>query len=146
MADAQTIDKFLSIIPEVKGKYRREERKYEEQPDTTNYRLVYKAGTLDGVLEILGRYFGEPLTPSGKRTPWRLRKHKVIVATGGIRKEQTLYVRDVEEGLTQYAAIWPWASDDKYYTLHVGFLFDDPSTRAAVDERFQATVKEEGDK
>ncbi len=69
---------------------------------------------------ILSAFLGDPVKPSGKApTPEDL---KLTEGTGGIRVEQTLFEKSVENG-SIIAKFWPW-KDDRHITLRMALLAD----------------------
>lgn len=72
---------------------------------------------------ILSAFLGEPIKPSGK-TPTS-KDLELTMGTGGIRVEQTLFEKSVENG-SIIAKFWPW-SDGLHITLRMALLSNSPA-------------------
>ncbi len=68
--------------------------------------IVIPAAELVKMNEVLAEYFGPPLKMQGDEPSEEAHKH--AEAYGGIRSDQTMYLRNMESGL-ELALIWPWS-------------------------------------
>lgn len=77
------------------------------------------AHSMDAVVDIVERHLGAATKPAGEPVSESLATRPLIAALGGIRADQTLFDRDLGEGLCLYVAFWPW-SGGKTITIKIG--------------------------
>jgi hypothetical protein len=84
------------------------------------FEAVFQTKDLDALLILLKNSFGEPLKPAGKTVGFSRNEKKILGLIGGIRREQTLYLKEETGGEYIYAALWPWQIDPSKITLKIG--------------------------
>ena len=75
---------------------------------------------LDACCRLLGQALGQPVKPFGQSAQFDPRTEYLVQSLGGIRPEQCLYLKPEGERHVIYAALWPWASNPEWITLHLG--------------------------
>lgn len=83
------------------------------------FEAVFQSKDLDKLLELLRKHIGEPLKPPGKRVRFARDVAKIVDSIGGIRTEQSFYIKKEETGEYVWAALWPWQSDPSRITLKI---------------------------
>ena len=83
------------------------------------FAAVFRAKESDKLLGVLQRYIGDPLKPPGKNVRLQKEAAKIANSMGGIRREQSFYMKEESDGYL-YAALWPWESDPSRVTLKIG--------------------------
>lgn len=81
--------------------------------------LVAPREQLEPVATIVEEHLGAPLKEAGAAVPKELAKNPMTSAMGGVRKDQTLYVKPIDDGLSLYVAFWPWGGGARF-TIKVG--------------------------
>ncbi len=81
--------------------------------------LVAPGTALEPVVAQVTEQLGEPRKASDDALPDELVDAPLVEALGGIRGEQTLYVKELGEGLAIYVAFWPWGGG-KRFTIKIG--------------------------
>jgi len=78
------------------------------------------------------RRFGHAYKPAGSTAFLKNLADPLVRKLGGIRKEQTLFAKDLGKDVTAYCMFWPWGSNPKKVSVRVGFLCapEDESTLA----------------
>lgn len=71
------------------------------------------------VTAVVERYLPPAVKPGGKPTPPELAEGPLCKAMGGIRSNQTLFVKDLGGGLSFYVAYWPWGNGQRF-TIKLG--------------------------
>lgn len=116
-----TWERFLLFIGKANALPKMEKRSRNESRSL--YEVVSKdrdAKTLEKELE---NFFGQPAKPTGKSVPLTLRFNATYKYLGGIRKEQSLFVKKTGPG-EFYGALWPWQSSPENITMHLGYYSD----------------------
>jgi hypothetical protein len=70
--------------------------------------LKAPSSAMDKVRAIVEEHLGEATKPKGDPVPPELGGRAMIEAFGGLRPDQTLYEKELAEGLFVYVAFWPW--------------------------------------
>ena len=109
----------MELIEGIKQRLEVEVREYSDQDEY--FEGVIQSKDLDVLGEILKSSLGEPLKKAGQRA--RLPRHlnKLIHLIGGIRIEQSFYIKEGEGSNFVFAALWPWQSDTSRITLKIGW-------------------------
>jgi hypothetical protein len=89
-----------------------EEREY--------FEAVFQNKDLNTLSSLLKDTMGEPLKPPGKNVRFPKHVQKLVDAVGGLRREQSFYLKEGQNGEYTYAALWPWQSDPSKITLKIG--------------------------
>lgn len=90
-------------------------------PDAHEYfEAVFMANDLVKLKTILEKEFGAVLKPPAKSIRFAKETQKVVDMIGGLRREQTFYVKKEGAGRYFYAALWPWQSNPSRITLKMG--------------------------
>jgi hypothetical protein len=82
--------------------------------------LVAPAANLKEVDAVVERFLPPPPTkPAGEKTPLTLIESPLFEAMGGVRGDQTLYLKVLGDGISVYVAYWPWGGGQRV-TIKVG--------------------------
>jgi hypothetical protein len=81
--------------------------------------LVAESLVQDAVSAVVEELVGPAAKPANAEVPAELRQHPLLDAIGGIRPSQTLYLKDLGEGLSLYVAYWPWGGGGRF-TIKIG--------------------------
>jgi len=81
--------------------------------------LVAPATALEPVSAKVAEHLGAPRKAADEVLPAELSDAPLVEALGGIRSDQTLYVKDLGQGLSLYVAFWPWGGG-KRFTIKIG--------------------------
>lgn len=82
--------------------------------------LVAAGASQGAVSAVIEPLLGPPTKPADSEVPAELQKHPLLDAIGGIRKNQTLYLKELGGGLSVYVAYWPWSGGGRF-TIKIGF-------------------------
>lgn len=83
--------------------------------------LVSPTTSLSAVCSAVERVMAAPVKASSGRLPPELASGNVLDAMGGIRDDQTLYLKSLGGDLSLYVAFWPWGGDAQF-TIKIGVL------------------------
>ena len=116
-----TIKETLSVIRELKSGF-------DLEPSDSRDPLVF-AGVVDSdiieeITPLVEKYFGRAYKPAGKSAFLINMTDRFAKAIGGIRKEQTVFRKNVTPTLDLYCAFWPWGSNPVRTTVRIGVLGD----------------------
>jgi len=100
----------LAALPDV----RREESRFEGE-----ITLVAERSAGDAVNALVEGELGPAAKSADAALTAELRQHPLVQAIGGIRGNQSLYCRDLGQGLTSYVAYWPWGGG-ACFTIKIG--------------------------
>ena len=106
-----TFDELKSALKELKLTETRAD-------DENLLEIVLSADEKESLNATLTQFFGKALKPAGDQPIKEV--EKFTAALGGIRDNQTLYLKK-EESLVRFAMIWPW-SDDATLTVKISHL------------------------
>lgn len=70
--------------------------------------------------DLLKGTLGSPVKEFGQPVSLEPKLRKAVEKLGGIRVEQCLFLKAVDDQHGAYATLWPWASDPARVTLKVG--------------------------
>lgn len=87
--------------------------------DEAGLEFVFRSRATSDVLRALATAFGPAAKPRGAHVAFPRPLRQLIDSRGGIRAEQTLFLRRGADGSVAFAMLWPW-NGDKYATLKVG--------------------------
>lgn len=83
--------------------------------------LVSPTTRLKDVCSAVEQVMSAPVKSSAGRLPPELTASGVLDAMGGIRGNQTLYLKSAGGDLSLYVAFWPWGGGDQF-TIKIGVL------------------------
>ena len=83
--------------------------------------------------------FGKPYKPAGQGAFFKNYFDGFVKAAGGIRKEQTLYRKDISPTLTLYCALWPWGSNPIKTTVRIGLLCGSSAEEHAMEKALRGS-------
>lgn len=108
----------MKVVDEIKGALELEIR---ASSDANEYfEAVLMAKDLAKLASILKENLGEPLKPSGKEVKFDKGIQKIADLIGGLRREQSFYIKSESGNKYIYAALWPWQSNPSRITLKIG--------------------------
>lgn len=109
---------FLTLVKGVNDLPDMNNRFYEEPRSL--YQVTSSGHSADELVEILSGFFGTPAKPPGKSLPVTLRFDSTVKYLGGIRRDQTLFLKKLKTG-SFYGALWPWQRDPDKIEVHLGY-------------------------
>lgn len=90
--------------------------------DPLLYCGVANSDIISQLTPIVEEYFGKPYKPAGETAFFKNLLDPFIKTVGGIRTEQTLYKKDIDNGVVLYCAFWPWGSDPVRTSIRLGLI------------------------
>ncbi len=95
---------------------------------------VTNSDLISKITPIVEEYFGKPFKTAGDSAFFLNMFDKFIKRVGGIRKEQTLYKKEITEKVILYCAFWPWGSDTIKTSIRIGLVcFDKEEEKQFID-------------
>jgi len=88
--------------------------------------LVSPIGRFVEVSAAVQGVMGQPVKSARDRLPAALAASSALNPMGGIRGDQTLYLKSLGEDLSLYVAYWPWGGGDQF-TIKLGVLVGVPA-------------------
>ena len=108
----------MKLVDEIREALELEVRVYSDAD--SYFEAVFQSKDLDTLASILRNNVGEPLKPPGRNVKFPGHIQKLVDLVGGIRHEQSFYLKEETNGEYMYAALWPWQSDPSKITLKIG--------------------------
>jgi len=108
----------MELIEQIKRSFEVEIR--EDSQEDEYFEAVFKSDNMDALAGVLANYLGEPQKTAGEVPRFSFRLRRLIKIIGGIRQEQTFYIKEDKDNFI-FAAIWPWQSDTARSTLKIGW-------------------------
>ncbi len=105
----------MELIDEIKGAMELEVRVSPEAD--VHFEAVFQSKDMDKLVYLLEKNLGKPLKAIGQKVKFSKQVAKVVDLMGGIRHEQSFYLKEDENGEYMCAALWPWQSDPSKITL-----------------------------
>jgi hypothetical protein len=82
--------------------------------------LVAPSSNLKEVDTVVERFLPPPpAKPAGEKLPADLADSPLLEAMGGVRGDQTLYLKRLGDGISIYVAYWPWGGGQRV-TIKIG--------------------------
>ncbi len=108
----------MKLVDEIKAALELEARTSSDAGDY--FEAVFMAKDMARLSAILEKEFGKPLKPPLENVSFTKEARKIVDSIGGLRREQTFYLKSETENRYFYAALWPWESDPSKITLKMG--------------------------
>ena len=115
----QTVEETMALIGELKAVY---EIKPEDSGDSLLFTGVVESDLIEQITPTVEKYFGGPFKPNGQSALLKNLMDGFSKAIGGMRKEQTVFRKNVSKSLDLYCAFWPWGSNPVKTTVRIGVL------------------------
>lgn len=116
-----TIKETLSVISELKSGF-------DLEPSDSRNPLVFagvaNSDIIQEITSLIEKYFGRAYKPAGKSAFIMNLTDRFAKGIGGIRKEQTVFRKNVSPTLDLYCAFWPWGSNPVRTTVRIGVFGD----------------------
>ena len=109
---------FLTLVKQIDDMPDMEKRFYEDSRSL--YQATAVGLSMADLAAILNEFFGDPAKAAGKGLPVSLRFEPTVKHLGGIRKDQTLFLKKLKSG-SFYGALFPWQRDPQNIEIHLGF-------------------------
>jgi len=107
--------KKLSSMPQVIKQSRSDSR--------CLYEAISKGLSINFLEQNIEEFFFPLQKPAGANLPLKLKFNKTVRILGGIRKNQSFFLRKTSVGEI-YGALWPWQSEPQNITLFLGLNRD----------------------
>jgi hypothetical protein len=115
--ELQIIEKTMALLGELKAAH---EIKTSDSGDPLLFVGVVKADVIEQITPLVEKYFGEAYKPAGKSAFFKNILDSFSKSIGGIRKEQTVFRKNVSQSLDMYCAFWPWGENPVNTTVRIG--------------------------
>ncbi len=115
----QAVEETMVIIGELKAAY---EITLADSGDPLLFTGVVESDVIGQITPTVEKYFGGPFKPCGQSALVKNLMDGFSKAIGGMRKEQTVFRKNVSESLDLYCAFWPWGSNPVKTTVRIGVL------------------------
>jgi len=102
----------IDALPEINQSASRENRSL--------YQTVSMNLAMEDLKQYFSNFFGRPVKPEGKKSPFSLRFNSSAGFLGGIQINQALFIKKLKHG-EFYGSLWPWQRKDENITIHLGF-------------------------
>ena len=83
------------------------------------YHAISKEKEMVALETALVEFFGDPIKRAGEPLPADLADNLTIGYLGGVKKDQTLFLKNIGQG-EMYAALFPWQRKVNVITVHLG--------------------------
>jgi hypothetical protein len=84
------------------------------------YQTVSRGLTMEDLKKQFTPFFGPPIKPAEKKSPFGLRFNSSAKVLGGIQIRQALFTKKLKHG-EFYGSLWPWQRKLNNITIHLGF-------------------------
>lgn len=108
----------MKIVDEIKAAAALEIRTL--SGDNEYFEAVFMSKDIIKLTSILKENMGDSLKPAGKNVKFDKKIQKIVDIIGGLRREQSFYVKAEGADKYMYAALWPWQSNLSKITLKIG--------------------------
>ncbi len=116
--NSDIVDQFLLLCKRIDSMPDMKTRFYEDSRSL--YQVTSKDRNIQELEDILSDFFGSPSKSAGKKLPFKLKFNSSLKYLGGIRKEQSLFIKKLKTG-EFYGALWPWQRDPHKIEVHLGY-------------------------
>lgn len=106
------ICKRIDSLPDMKIRF------YEDSRSL--YQVTSQERDIQELETIFSDFFGPPSKAAGKKLPLKLKFNPSVKYLGGIRKDQSLFLKKTKTG-EFYGALWPWQRDPGKIEVHLGY-------------------------
>ena len=115
----QVVEDTMALLGELKATC---EIKPSDSSDPLLFTGVIGADLIGQITPTVEKYFGGPYKPSGQSALLKNLLDGFSKAIGGMRKDQTVFRKNVSKSLDLYCAFWPWGSNPEKITVRIGVL------------------------
>lgn len=132
----------LALVPALREKFRLQTNRDVRQP--LLYAGVVESDIVAALTPDVEARFGPPYKAAGAGAFWKNLFDRFVREIGGIRRDQTLYRRDIAPGVTLYCAYWPWGSNPVKTSIRIGVLCPEAELKefeTALADLFAPPVK-----
>ncbi|NLI79704.1 MAG: hypothetical protein GX442_25080 [Candidatus Riflebacteria bacterium] len=116
----KAIREALKVIPEMKTRFGVKRNAQENDP--LMFVGVTETAAIKDVAPLVEQYFGKAYKPPGETAFLMNLFDHFVKEVGGVRREQTLFRKEIGKGLNLFCAFWPWASDPTKTSVRIGLL------------------------
>ncbi|GAB4272686.1 MAG: hypothetical protein Kow0029_11610 [Candidatus Rifleibacteriota bacterium] len=112
------IRETLKVIDVIEAKF-----KIKPNPDVDDpllYCGVANSNIIEELSEEIEKYFGKPYKPAGEGAFFKNFFDRFVREVGGLRKEQTLYRKKIDDTTSVYCAFWPWGTNPVKTSVRIG--------------------------
>ncbi|RCK81386.1 MAG: hypothetical protein OZSIB_2255 [Candidatus Ozemobacter sibiricus] len=114
------IREVLRVIPELKTRFGVKRNPQENDP--LLFVGVTDSAAIKEIAPLVETFFGKPYKPPGETAFLMNLFDHFVKEVGGVRREQTLFRKEISKGLNLFCAFWPWASDPTKTSVRIGLL------------------------
>ena len=134
----QTVEKTMTIIGELKTSCKIEPS---DSGDPLTYAGVVDSDLIKEISPMAEKYFGVVYNPAGKSNFFGNLTDDFSKAIGGIRKEQTVFRKNISKNLDLYCAFWPWASKPSLTTVRIGAVCSQEEMGKEISSIMEKEIK-----
>ena len=98
---------------------------------------VVDAGAIAALTPSVERRFGPAFKAAGTGTFFKNLSDAHLKRLGGVRKDQTLFLREVPQAADVYCMFWPWGSNPQRISVRIGLMCHSPALATELAARFQ---------
>lgn len=134
--NVKTIKQTLKLISTLEKKFNVKPNN-NNNDDPTLYIGVANSDIVEALTPEVEKYFDEPYKKAGDSAFWGNLFDSFIKSVGGINKDQTLYRKQIDDGIFLYCAFWPWGSDPIRTSIRIGLM----CTSSELDDAYTKELK-----
>ncbi len=142
----KAIREALRVIPEMKTRFG--VKRNQQENDPLMFVGVTDTSAIKDIAPLVEEFFGKPYKPPGETAFLMNLFDHFVKEVGGVRREQTLFRKEIGKGLNLFCAFWPWASDPAKTSVRIGLLCAEEKVEKAlakaVKDAFREQRPEEG--
>lgn len=116
----KSIRDALKVIPELKTRFGVKRSSQDNEP--LMFVGVTESSALKDIAPMVEGFFGKAYKPPGETAFLMNLFDHFVKEVGGVRREQTLFRKEIDRGLNLFCAFWPWASDPTKTSVRIGLL------------------------
>ncbi len=105
--------------------------------DPTLYIGVAQSDIVEALTPEVEKYFEKPYKKAGDSAFWGNLFDNFIKSVGGINKDQTLYKKQIDDGVFLYCAFWPWGTAPVKTSIRIGLM----CSSRELDEQYARELK-----
>jgi hypothetical protein len=97
---------------------------------------VAESVVIEHLTERVAEHFGPPYKAAHQGAFFMNLFDGFVKAVGGVNRDQTLFRKDFEDGVTLYCAFWPWGSNPVKTSVRLGLLCRSHTRRRDLEREF----------
>ncbi|MBF0409970.1 MAG: hypothetical protein HQM10_21685 [Candidatus Riflebacteria bacterium] len=131
----ESIKETLKLIPILKSSYN--VKRNTDEDDPILFVGVAETNMIEQLRPVVEEYFGPPYKPAGTGSFWMNLFDSFVKSVGKIRKDQTLFKKDISPNIRLFCAFWPWGSEPVKTSIRIGIMFDSEAEEEELKKKIQ---------